>query len=262
MRAPLRRAREQPGFRRPGTTRPPPAARTGSGRRPAVYQPGPQGSMFPLSSTPSMQGYSDRINHAFAFAAKHHDQQVRKGTGVPYLTHPANVAVILARYDQDEETICAGILHDVVEDCVRDGYSRDDLMERIGRKFGSDVLDTVLAVTERKTDDDGMDLSWEERKDDHLARLDRASERARWVCAADKIHNGSTILADLRRTMDPDTVWGRFARGREQTIQWYRRVHDRLREIGFDAPVMAELRAMVEELETWRETEETPARVR
>ena len=33
-----------------------------------------------------MAGYSDPINHAFAFAAKHHDQQVRKGTRYPYLT--------------------------------------------------------------------------------------------------------------------------------------------------------------------------------
>ena len=210
----------------------------------------------------AMTGYSDRINHAFAFAAKHHDQQVRKGTRVPYLTHPANVAVILARYDQDEETICAGILHDVVEDCVRDGYSRNDLMERIGRKFGAEVLDTVLAVTERKTDDDGLDLSWEERKDDYVERLAGASDRARWVCAADKIHNGGTILADLRRTVDPDTVWGRFSRGREHTVQWYRRVYDRLREVGFAAPIMDELRAVVEELEQWREVEEAPARVR
>ena len=207
-------------------------------------------------------GYSDRINHAFAFAAKHHDQQVRKGTRVPYLTHPANVAVILARYDQDEETICAGILHDVVEDCVRDGYSRDDLMDRIGRKFGADVLDTVLGVTERKTDDDGLDLSWEERKDDYVERLAGASDRARWVCAADKIHNGGTILADLRRTVDPDTVWGRFSRGREHTVHWYRRVYDRLREVGFAAPIMDELRTVVEELEQWREVEEAPARIR
>ena len=63
-----------------------------------------------------MHGYSDRINHAFAYAAKHHDRQVRKGTRLPYLTHPANVAVILTRYGQDEETVLAGILHDVIED--------------------------------------------------------------------------------------------------------------------------------------------------
>jgi (p)ppGpp synthase/HD superfamily hydrolase len=196
-----------------------------------------------------IRGYSDRINHAFAFAAKHHDRMVRKGTRLPYLTHPANVAVILTRYDQDEQTVVSGILHDVIEDCVRDGYTRDMLEQRIGDKFGEEVLNTVLAVTHRQVDEEGVELSNEERKDDYLARLAAASERARWVCAADKIHNGSTILADLNRTLDPDTVWGRFNVGRLGTIRWYRRVYERLRELGFDAPIMNELREVAEELE-------------
>jgi (p)ppGpp synthase/HD superfamily hydrolase len=195
------------------------------------------------------RGYSDRINHAFAFAAKHHDRQVRKGTRLPYLTHPANVAVILTRYGQDEQTIVSGILHDVIEDCVRDGYTRDMLEQRIGDKFGPDVLDTVLAVTQRQVDEEGIELSSEERKDDYLARLAAASESARWVCAADKIHNGSTILADLNRTLDPDTVWSRFNVGRIGTVRWYRRVYDRLRELGFDGSIMDELREVADELE-------------
>ncbi|HEY5061723.1 MAG TPA: HD domain-containing protein, partial [Gemmatimonadaceae bacterium] len=104
-------------------------------------------------------GYSDRINHALAFAAKHHDRQVRKGTRLPYRTHPANVAIILTRYDQDVETVVAGILHDVTEDCVREAVSRETLEQRIGDKFGRDVLETVLAVTYRLVDDDGVELS-------------------------------------------------------------------------------------------------------
>ena len=196
-----------------------------------------------------IQGYSDRINHAFAFAAKHHDRQVRKGTRLPYLTHPANVAVILARYGQDEQTVVSGILHDVIEDCVRDGYTRDMLEQRIGDKFGADVLETVLAVTHRQVDEEGMELSSEERKDDYLARLAAASERARWVSAADKIHNGSSILADLERTLDPDTVWSRFNVGRLGTVRWYRRVYERLREVGFAGAIMEELRAVAEALE-------------
>jgi (p)ppGpp synthase/HD superfamily hydrolase len=195
------------------------------------------------------RGYSDRINHAFGFAAKHHDRQVRKGTRLPYLTHPANVAVILTRYDQDEQTIVAGILHDVIEDCVRDGYTRDMLEQRIGDKFGPGVLETVLAVTHRQVDEEGIELSSEERKDDYLARLAGAAENARWVCAADKIHNGNTILSDLDRTLDPDTVWSRFNVGRLGTVRWYRRVYDRLRELGFDAPIMDELREVAERLE-------------
>ena len=197
----------------------------------------------------TITGYSDRINHALAFAAKHHDRQVRRGTRLPYLTHPANVAVILTRYGQDEQTVVSGILHDVVEDCVRDGYTRNTLEQRLGDKFSQEVLDTVLAVTERQVDEEGVELSSEERKDDYLARLAAAPERALWVCAADKIHNGSTILADLMRTLDPDTVWSRFAVGRTGTVRWYRRVYERLRELGFDAPIMDELRDVAGELE-------------
>src|SRR5262245_27523685 len=107
----------------------------------------------------TVTGYSDRINHAFAFAAKHHDQQVRKGTRLPYRTHPANVAIILTRYARDEETLVAGILHDVIDDCVREAWSVPKLEERIGAKFGNSVLNTVLAVTERRVDDDGVELS-------------------------------------------------------------------------------------------------------
>lgn len=195
-----------------------------------------------------MHGYSDRINHAFAFAAKHHDQQVRKGTRLPYLTHPANVAVILTRYGCIEETVVAGILHDVVEDCVREKWTRSMLEERIGRKFGEDVLRTVLTVTERRTDDDGVELSYDDRKSDYLERLSGASEDALWVCAADKVHNANSILSDLRRTSFPETVWGRFSAGREGTVLWYQRVADRLRAVGFTAPIVDELSAVAAEL--------------
>lgn len=196
-----------------------------------------------------ISGYSDRINHALAFAAKHHDQQVRKGTRLPYLTHPANVAVILTRYGCDETTVVAGVLHDVIEDCVSKNYTREMLEQRIASKFGDDVLDAVLAVTHRKHDDDGEEFSPEERKEDYLARLDTATERALWVCAADKLHNANSILSDLERTIDPGAIWARFKVGKEGTVRWYRAVYDRLVELGFKAPIMSELEATVRRLE-------------
>jgi (p)ppGpp synthase/HD superfamily hydrolase len=203
--------------------------------------------MFPIEM---MTGYSDRINHAFAFAAKHHDRQVRKGTRLPYLTHPANVAIILTRYGRDEDTVVAGILHDVIEDCLRDGWTREMLDDRIASKFGEGVLSTVLAVTRRRTDDDGIEMSREEVRADFLARLADAGEQSRWVCAADKVHNAGTILADLRRTIDAHTVWSRSSGGREGTMQWYRSVRDRLAQLDFDAPIMTEFASLVEQLET------------
>jgi (p)ppGpp synthase/HD superfamily hydrolase len=197
----------------------------------------------------TIQGYSDRINHALAFAAKHHDQQVRKGTRLPYLTHPANVAIILTRYGCDEATIVAGILHDVVEDCVTKNYTREMLEQRIASKFGADVLETVLAVTHRKHDDSGEEFSPDERRVDYLERLSLANESALWVCAADKLHNANTILADLERTIEPETIWARFKLGKDGTVRWYRAVYDRLLQLGFRAPIMAELEATVRRLE-------------
>jgi (p)ppGpp synthase/HD superfamily hydrolase len=197
----------------------------------------------------SVSGYSDRINHALAFAAKHHDQQVRKGTRLPYLTHPANVAIILTRYGCDETTVVAAILHDVVEDCVTKDYTREMLEDRIASKFGADVLETVLAVTHRNHDDDGNEFTSEEKKEDYLERLSSASERALWVCAADKLHNANSILTDLKRTNWPENVWARFKVGKEGTIRFYRAVFDRLKSLGFDAPIMAELEATVRAME-------------
>ena len=196
-----------------------------------------------------MRGYSDRINHALAFAAKHHDTQVRKGLRMPYVTHAANVAVILTHYGCAESVVVSGILHDVIEDCVRDGFTPADLSDRIGSKFGEDMLVTVLSVTRRRIDDDGIEMSKDDMKDDYLDRLSTASVEARWVCAAHNLHNAGTILADLLRTIEPTTVWNRGGNGRDGTLQWYRAVHERLQTVGFDAAIMSELGEMVTQLE-------------
>ena len=198
----------------------------------------------------SVTGYSDRINHALAYAAKHHAQQVWKGSSrVPYFTYPANMAVILTRYGQDDDTVVAGVLHEVVSDCVRDGHTHDMLQERIGEKFGPAVVDALVSIAERRLDDDGVELSMDERKEDQLGRLGRANERAWWVVAAGSLHAGSSLLADLRRTAYPETVWGRFPMAREEVARSYRRTFDGLSAAGFAAPIMLELGTVVGALE-------------
>ena len=200
-------------------------------------------------------GYSDRINHALAYATKHHDQQVRRGTRSPYLTRHANVAVILTRYDADEDTVVAGILHDVVGDGLRGGMSREALAGRVGEKFGVDALDLAFAVTERGVDEEGIEMSADERRDDLLERLASAPGGARWVVAADALHEAGTLLAELRRTDFPETVWARTPRG--QGLEWLRRVYDRLKAVSFSAPIMKELAELLEELERhWKATQQ------
>ena len=207
----------------------------------------------------SITGYSDRLNHALAFAAKHHDRLVRQGMRPPYPTLPANVALILTRYGRDEETVLAGILHDVLEGSVHERYVREMLVGRVREKFGDGVLETIMAATVRAVDDEGDELGAEERRTDWLERLGQADERARWVVAAARLHDAGTVLADLRRTSFPENVWSRHATGRDGTIAGWRRVHDRLRAVGFDAPIMDELRQTIETLEKYEAETTGPA---
>ena len=65
-----------------------------------------------------------RIEKAFAVASKAHEGQFR-ASGRPYITHPTIVADILIDLGMDIETICAGLLHDTVEDIPN--FSFDDL---------------------------------------------------------------------------------------------------------------------------------------
>jgi (p)ppGpp synthase/HD superfamily hydrolase len=195
-----------------------------------------------------MNGYSDRINHALAFAAKHHDQQVRRGTKLPYATQPANIAVMLTRYGCDEDTVVAGILLDVVEDYAREAPA-EVLQHRIAEKFGDRVLELARMASERRADDDGLELDPAERRDDLLERMRQASPEGRILVAARALHAAGTLLADLRRTVDVQSIWGRIPGGKARTLESYGRLLERLEASGQRAAILDELRATVGALE-------------
>lgn len=81
----------------------------------------------------------EKIQSAYDFAEKAHRGQVRT-SGEPYITHPVAVAYTLLEMCMDTDTICAALLHDVVEDT---GVELDTLR----RKFGEDVAVMVDGVT-------------------------------------------------------------------------------------------------------------------
>jgi hypothetical protein len=225
----------------------------------SVVGPNPELSCVPTgSSTPTnarVPGYSDRINHALAFAAKHHDQEVRKGTRAPYRTQAANVAVILARYDRDDDTLVAAILHDAIEHSLRTGARVQDLTERLTAKFGERSLELALSVVLKGSDEHGIDLSLAESRADQLQRIGEASEPAQWVSAAVTLHHAAALAADLRRTVDADAVWSRAPGGRSGALAHYTAVVDRLRMSGFGGAILGELTLVLADLDKRARTE-------
>ena len=79
------------------------------------------------------------IKRAYLFAKEKHQGQFRK-SGEAYIYHPMNVALILTTIYADFETIAAGLLHDVLEDC-------DCSAEEMEKKFGSTITKLVQGVT-------------------------------------------------------------------------------------------------------------------
>ena len=57
------------------------------------------------------------VSQAAVFAVNAHDGMLRKGTKIPYIVHPMEVAAIAASLTDDPEVIAASLLHDVMEDC-------------------------------------------------------------------------------------------------------------------------------------------------
>lgn len=79
------------------------------------------------------------IQQAYLFAQEKHEGQFRK-SGEPYITHPLNVAQILTTIYADYETISAGLLHDVLEDC-------DCTVAQMEELFGKNITKLVQGVT-------------------------------------------------------------------------------------------------------------------
>ena len=146
------------------------------------------------------------LHEALYFAARAHDGQRRKGTDIPYIVHPYEVAQILMAEGAEEEVVVAGLLHDTIEDTPV-------TLEDIREIFGEQVALMVLACSEKKGD------SWDDRKKHTIqyVRLHCPYEVMLIVCA-DKLSNLRSIRDDLE-TLGED-LWPRFYKGR-QDQRWY-----------------------------------------
>lgn len=182
---------------------------------------------------------SDRLMRGIATASRAHDGHYRKGSGVPYISHPMAVMLIAASVTNDEDVLLAALFHDILED-VPENYSRAEMED----EFGPRVVEIVEGVTK-----DSSLPSWQERADAYLEQLSRGSEESLIVAAADKFHNLSQTLEDLDR--DGHALWQRFRSTPSQQLWWYTSVRNVIAERLPGMPLLADLSVLIERLDSW-----------
>ena len=127
------------------------------------------------------------IENAYNFANEKHEGQYRK-SGEAYIYHPMNVALILISIYADYETISAGLMHDVLEDC-------DCTEEEMKEAFGSEITKLVQGVT--KLSKINFSTENEYLIDYYKKIIVGMSEDVRVIIVklADRLHNMRTLWA-------------------------------------------------------------------
>lgn len=172
---------------------------------------------------------TNKLEHAFLFALRVHGGQVRKD-GKPYIVHPFSVATELAKNGAGDDLICAGLLHDTVED-------GGAMPEELRREFGDEVLRLVLFDTENKS------LSWKERKEATFHDLENCDRKCAMLICADKLANLRDMAEEFEN--EGDVVWKRFKHGKEEQEWLFRSCVEALGCLS-DLPMYDDLRQTVE----------------
>ncbi len=141
------------------------------------------------------------IDRAYQFSAEAHKEQ-RRQSGIPYVTHPLEVAMILTQLRMDVHTIAGALLHDTIEDT---GTTE----EQIAREFGSEVAVLVNGVTKLKKLEFG---SREEHQAESFRKMVLAMAkdiRVILIKLADRLHNLRTLEflpEDKQRRIGQETL--------------------------------------------------------
>jgi hypothetical protein len=174
----------------------------------------------------------ERYRRALVDAAQWHEQQVRKGTNISYVSHLLAVSAGVMEDGGDEDECIAALLHDAVEDC---NISRKTIADR----FGERVAAIVMACTDDAGGDAVHKAPWWPRKVHHIEHISRFAANGDLgvirVTAADKLSN-------LRSTLDDpqDSVFSIFKAGLGGFL-WYHETFCRvLVDALRDAPASAD----------------------
>ena len=146
------------------------------------------------------------IINALEFAAIAHNGQIRKGTNIPYISHPYAVGFLLLESRCKDNVIAAGILHDVIEDTK---YNYNDILNN----FNLEIADYVLKCSEQD-----KSLQWKIRKSNKIKFLKNASQEIKMIEIADKYHNILSLKRDFAKV--GVQIWDRFT-GNKSDYKWY-----------------------------------------
>lgn len=127
----------------------------------------------------------DALNRAYVFAMLKHGEQLRH-SGDPYYAHPVSVAGILTDLRLDQNTIIAGLLHDVVEDT-------DVTLEEIEASFSKDVAELVDGVTKLTQLEHLTQAAKQAENFQKFILATTRDIRVLLVKLADRLHNMRTI---------------------------------------------------------------------
>ncbi|HIY52229.1 MAG TPA: bifunctional (p)ppGpp synthetase/guanosine-3',5'-bis(diphosphate) 3'-pyrophosphohydrolase [Candidatus Olsenella avicola] len=200
-----------PSNDRPPASAPVPASSAPAAPAPVASKPQPKpvpgAANFRLLQS-ACEAYLDtegceKVERAYRFAADYHRDQ-RRRSGEPYINHPVEVALILAHdLRMDEDTICAALLHDTVEDTPA---TLDELKELFGETV-TDLVDGVTKLTSIQVSSMDAKQAWNLRK--MFLAMSR-DIRVVIIKLADRLHNMRTLAAlppdrrqfKARETMD------------------------------------------------------------
>lgn len=211
--------------------------------------------------------FSPALDRALAMAALVHREQTRKGSAIPYLVHPAHVAMLLMQYGYGEPLTVAAVLHDVIEDIdlgdrrlrgdlaasfpgrwtwQAEGGSAEDLVRStLHELFGPEVVRLVMAVSDRPGE--GSARPWIERRREMLARLATAKPDELTLKAADALHNVSSVIEDV--SLGRASLEGRFKATPLEALWYYREVSRLVSEHSGDPRIAADLAEAVSALD-------------
>ena len=157
-----------------------------------------------------------KVHDAIIYASVKYHGLSAPATGIEYICHALEVMDVLTSMKADDELKIAGLLQGIPD------ITGTPLFD-IAQRYGSGVAQLIDFAME------GRDITWKERTEAAVAKLEFADKRAQMMILADKVVTQRSIVAGLRATSSE--VWDRMKATKEEVCEYLSQVQDSLKEM-------------------------------